>query len=236
MKADVYSHAELIGTAELEIGDESMGCIFGAFIPTDVYYKKIQPIVWEFWKTNDNKYAKWSALRFNIQLENGYFLYAAGGLIIDDIPEFLQEPKRIDISGLDRNVIDDFFLEKKTGPFIERPWCTINIKQKIAFEDELNKESGISHSEKKSYSFFSRPKKSGHTLEDFDLSALCHDQRNDDVLFVTRKTGFDKQFAVIHLTWKGQKESNGFPSVTFFNDFEDFRNSKMYPDSADYEH
>ncbi|GAB3988302.1 hypothetical protein GCM10028807_10660 [Spirosoma daeguense] len=58
MKAKVFSHRQSIGTAELQVGDESMGGIFGEFIPTELYFDKIQKGVWEFWQTNKPDYQK----------------------------------------------------------------------------------------------------------------------------------------------------------------------------------
>ena len=41
MKAKIYSHEFLIGTTDLSVGDESMGGVFGDFLPTDFYFEKI---------------------------------------------------------------------------------------------------------------------------------------------------------------------------------------------------
>ena len=139
MKAKIYSHNLLIGTSELQIGDESMGCVFGEFLPNEHYFKNVQKYVWEFWKTNKPNYEKWNSLRFNVQLENGYFVYAVGGYTFDDSPDFPDEQKRIDIAGIDRHVIEYFFQKKPTDFFVEEPWENLSIEQKISFEDELNK-------------------------------------------------------------------------------------------------
>lgn len=85
-----------------------MGCVFGDFFPTDSYFKDIQKTVWEFWKTDKLDYKRWNSLRFNAQLENGYFLFPIG-YKFDDIPELPNEPKKINITGLDRHVIEGFF-------------------------------------------------------------------------------------------------------------------------------
>lgn len=234
MKAKVFSHEQLIGTADLQVGDESMGCVFGEFLPTKNYYNGIQEAVWEFWKTKKPDYQKWNALRFNVQLDNGYFLFACGGFTFDDVQELTNEPKRIDIAGLYRHVIEDFFLQDRPRPFVEEPWCEITIEQKLAFEDELKKEIGTSN-KRASLLDFVKHKQDKHVLIDFEVSAQCTDQRNDDVLFVVRKGEFDKQFAVVHLTWKGKIESKDFPTVQFYNDFDDFKYSRMYADKADWE-
>lgn len=232
MKARVYSHKMLIGITELNIGDESMGCVYGKFEPNEKYFESIQKHVWDFWKTDQTDYQKWQALRFNIQLENGYFLFAAG-VTFDDIEDLPNEAVRIDVAGLDRIIFEEFFTQKKSSSFIEEPWGEISIEQKIAFEDELNKELGLENQNKSVFSFL-RPKPIKHPLSDYARSALCHDQRNDDILFVTRKNGSNNQFAIVHLTWKGTKELEGYPNTSFYVDFEDFKERKLSADIADW--
>ena len=70
MKARVFSHRQLIGTTELQVGDETLGGVFGNFVPTEYYFDKIQKSVWEFWQTNKPDYKKWYSLRLNVQIEN----------------------------------------------------------------------------------------------------------------------------------------------------------------------
>jgi len=234
MKAKIFSHERHIGTTELRLGDESMGCLYGDFIPTENYYKYVQKSVWEFWSKNKSDYYKWDALKFNVQLDNDYFLYAAGGFTIDDIQELQEEPKRIDIAGVDRHVIEDFFLQPEPRPFTEDPWEGISIEQKIAFENELRKEVGI-YQDKSFWDLFTS-NKTQHTLVDFEISALCHDSRNDDVLFITRKKNYNKQFAIVHLTWRGSKEIDNYPRVEFYDSFDDFKYNRMYPDKAEWEY
>ncbi|MGL2993382.1 hypothetical protein [Flavobacterium sp. TSSA_36] len=232
MKAKIYSNKLFIGTTDLQIGDENMGCIFGEFVPTENYFKYIQKSVWKFWKANKPDYKKWSSLRFNVQLENGYFLYPIGGYTFEDNPDLPNEPKRIDIAGIDRDVLDFFSLQNSSNLFIEEPWEDITINQKIGFEEELSKEIGL---EEKSMFDFLKPKQEKHKLSDFKFSALCKYKSDDDVLFEVRNQNFEKQFAVIHLTWKGKKEIDGFPGTDFFKDFNEFRNLRMIPDKNEWE-
>jgi hypothetical protein len=56
MTASVYSNTLLIGHTDLQVGDESMDCVFGDFFPTDNYYKAVQKSVWEYWSTNKTNY------------------------------------------------------------------------------------------------------------------------------------------------------------------------------------
>ncbi len=229
MKAKIFSHRQLIGTTVLQVGDESMGGIFGEFTPTEIYFDKVQKYVWEFWQTNKQDYHKWYSLRLNVQLENGVFLFPEGGYTIDDIKELPNEPKRIDIVGVDSKVLQDFLQTNPPRPFVEEPWNELQIEQKIAFEDELKKELGIG--DKSIFDIIKTSKR--HILFDSQFSAFCHDQRNDDVLFEIRKPEFEKQFALVHLTWTSIKEREGYPNTTLYSDFDDFKYSKMYADKAE---
>ena len=231
MKAKIFSHEQLIGTTELQIGDESMGTIFGNFIPTEFYFDKIQNTVWEFWQTTQPDYKKWHSLRLNVQLENGVFLFPQGGYTIDDIKELSNEPKRINILGVGSKILQDFLQTKPSRPFVEEPWSDLQIEQKIAFEDELTRELGLN--KKSGFNFISKQEK--HILANSEFSAFCHNQPNDEVLFEIRKHGFDKQFALIHLTWLSKKEKPGYPSTTFYSDYDDFKYSRMYTDKAEWE-
>lgn len=208
-----------------------MGGVFGDFTPTPLYIDSVQKSVWEFWKTNKPDYKKWYALRLNVQLENGVFLFPEGGYTIDDIPELPDEPKRIDINGIDGKIFHDFIFTDPPKPFVDNPWNEIDIQQKIAFEDELRKELGSGNT-----SLFDLiNKRKRHILFDSEFSALCHDQRNDDVLFEIHKPGIDKRFALVHLTWTGKKEKEGYPSTRLYTDYDDFKYSRMYPDKAEWE-
>lgn len=233
MKANIYSHKTLIGTAELQVGDENMGCVYGEFLPTAEYYSNAQEVVWEFWERKDLDYKNWYALRLNVRLDNGFFLFPQGGYTIDDIKELPDQPKRIDIAGIAHKLLIDFFLTEPPRPFVEKPWGSISIEQKIAFEDELKKELGLT---KQVLFGLLRSKQLDHPLTDAEFSALCHDQRNDDVLFEITKPNSDKQFAVVHLTWKRKKEKEGYPATQLFTDFDEFKYRKMYPDKAEWEY
>lgn len=229
MKAKIFSHNQLIGTANLDIGDEAMGGLFGEFIPNKFYFEKIQKDVWDFWKTSNPNYKKWYALRLNVQLENGIFLFPRGGYSIDDLRELPDEPKRIDIVGINYEYFQNFSLEN--SELIEEPWNDLFIEQKIAFEDELKKEIGIKN--KTFFNFTNKLKQ--HILYDAEFSALFHDIRNDNVLFEIRKPNSDSQFALVHLTWSGKKEKNAYPKTKLFLDFNDFKIYQMYNDKFEWQ-
>jgi hypothetical protein len=233
MKASIYSDTFLIGHADLQVGDERMGCVFGDFIPTDNYYNVVQKSVWEFWSAKKSDYKKWYSLNINAQLENGYFLDPVGGYTFDDIEGFPDEIKRIDIIGLSYHIIEEFFQKNSTIPFVEEPWETITVEQKFLFETELQKEI------KENSSFWERVIKSTskHILADYECSAICKNIQTDDILFSIHNNNIpDKSYAIVHLTFSGKKETNTlFPLTTFFENFDAFKFERMYPDKAEWE-
>src|SRR5690242_6963328 len=109
MKAEIFSHAKYLGSVELQIGDESMGHLYGVFSPSRCYYTEIREYVWRFNALAAPDFEEWFSLRLNIQLDNGYFIYAEGGITFDDIRDFPNEPIQIDVAGVDGHVISDFF-------------------------------------------------------------------------------------------------------------------------------
>ncbi|MCG8796621.1 hypothetical protein [Tenacibaculum finnmarkense] len=233
VKTRIYSEKFLIGTTELIVGDKSMGNLFGEFEPTELYFEKVQKKVWEFWKTNKPNYEKWNSLRFNAQLENGVFLFPEGGYTFSDVKELTDEPIRIDLTGIDYTIIENYFVTKSQKPFVEKPWNEIGIEQKIAFENELNIELG--NSDKFLLKIFERKSKK-KLLSKMEFSAFCHDQRNDDVLFEIRQKTGNEKFMISHLTWSGKKEQEGYPKTEFFKDFNEFKIRKMNLDKIDYEY
>jgi hypothetical protein len=227
MTATIYSHKTIIGTTELQIGDEGMGGVFGQFVPNENYYKDIQKYVWDFWATNKPDYEKWYSLRFNAQLDNGFFLFPCGGYTFDDSPDLPDEPKRIDIAGIDLNLLsfsNDTLLE---------PWSTVDIEQKIFFEDELSKEVTPV---KSFFGFLSSAQKDNHILVDVEISTFAKYGPNDDVLFAVNKKGDNNRLATVHLTWKSRdrEHSNYFPATHFYLDFNDFVERRMIHDNKDW--
>jgi hypothetical protein len=234
MKSSVFSKTMLIGHTELKTGDISMGGVFAEFIPNDNYFRYIQKYVWDFWATRTPDYKIWESLRFTVQLENGFYLHPVGGFTFDNIREMPNEPIRIDIAGLPQQIIEDFIISDPSRPFVENPWVTISIEQKIAFEDELqkeiNKKAGLLSSLFKS--------DSDHLLANFNCSALCKNDSNDDVLFsIYDNKGSDKNFALVHLTWTEKKENNQkLPTTILYDSFDSFKYEKMYPDKTEWEY
>ena len=102
LKANVFSHEILIGSTELLAGDNTMGHIYGEFFPNENYFKNIQA---EVLKISNSKSPDWQSLELSVQLDNNCFIYCAGGITIDDFKEFQDEPKRIDLAGVDSDII-----------------------------------------------------------------------------------------------------------------------------------
>ncbi len=231
MQTKIYSNKILIGKTELSISDDSMGVLSGEFIPNEDY-KTIREIVWKFNSTNDKDFELWKSLRLNVQLENGYFLHSIGGISIWDVQEFKDDKIDIEIAGVFRHVIDDFYKTEPPRLFVEEPWEDLTIDQKIAFENELQKEIGL---DKGLINRLIGSKKK-HIMAEYDFSALCTSGMNDDVLFsIYSEKKQDYDFALVHLTWKQKQENENYPRTEFYKDFDDFKYNRMTPDKIDWE-
>ena len=231
MKATIFSHKDIIGTTDLEVGDFSMGGLFGNFYPNEIYFNKVQKYVWKFWASPKVNYEEWNSLNFNVQLENGMFLMPVGGITFDDIEEQKSEPKRIDLAGIDTKIIEDYLITVPARPFIEEPWEAISIDEKLAFEIELSKETNTSGS----YLNIFNPKRGKHILSEVAASAFCKDSTADNILFEIHSKVLEQRFALVHLTWSGKSESPKFPQTELFADFDEFKHSRMYPDKTEWE-
>jgi hypothetical protein len=221
----------LIGQADLQVGDKSMGFVYGVLVPNEYYYKNIQKHVWEFCLAGKPDFDKWHALNFNAQLENGWFLCPAGGYAISDLPDLPDEPKQIDIAGISQDVIEGYFNSDPSTPFVEEPWAAINIEQKLYFEEELQKEI-----DRPSNSVLNLITKK-HVLAGYFCAAVCNSIQEDDVLFsIYSPIKGDQKFALVHLTFSGKpEESHLWPYTTLYKSFNDFKFLRMYPDKADWE-
>jgi len=220
MEANFYAQETLIGRVILRVIDASMGVVGGTLIPTDAYF----PLRSTF-QENEGKYTEQLvALRLNLQLSNGCFVYPIGGFSIVDIPEFPDEIT-LDILGVYRHIMADYFESQAKSIFLEEPWETISVAQKILLENELAAEIGTSTGA-------STPP---HILSSCKYSALGRCSTNDDVLFAIHHPSKGFQFAVVHLTWKGKGENDSrWPITSFYADFDEFRQTVMLRDKADW--
>lgn len=218
MLANVYSAKNLIGQADLQPGDITMGGVYGQFIPNEHYFSGVREVVQLFNSDRKKGYTQWQELQLNVQLENGYFLHPLGGYTFDDLEELPEGPVSLEIAGVDTRIIEDFILAVPSRPFIEEPWETLNINQKIAFERQLKKEVAPAH-----------------ILAGIECSALCKEGGSDDVLFAVNGMD-DKSYALVHLTWTNNLDNEGrYPQVILYESYDDFKLNRMYPDKEEWE-
>lgn len=234
MKATIYSNKETIGTTLLKVSDNSMGVLSGVFIPNE-NYKSIRHRIWEFnQETKDKDFEVIKSLRLNVQLDNGYFLLPLGGISIWDLEDLKDEPIELDVVGVFRHVIQDYFENTEETPILQEPWNFLTIGQKIAFENELKIEIGTD--EKNGIFGFVKRKMENHNLKNIEVSALANTGMNDDVLFAIYDSKLDYDFVIVHLTWKRGKEKNpNWPIINYCKDFDEFKYKKMFPDKVEWE-
>jgi len=196
MKGYIYSHKILIGTTQFKQSFGSMGHIWGEFIPADAY-QLIKMQVQDFYDSEKRDYERWYSFRFNIQLENGYFLLPVGGIEICDSVHFPDEPIELHVAGVHYHVYEDYF--ENNRPFVIAPWQPIHIDQKIDLEDELLHEIGETN---------------------VSFSALAKHSLNDEVLFAVHGGNVDP-FVIARLK-PGQKSAieEVIPAENYFGDFE----------------
>lgn len=144
MKGFFYSNKFLIG--EIDYANEirskteiGMGGICGDFLPNE-NYNLIRSYVqnWNDLTLNDHSkrdWSKWYSLKFNVQLENGYFLDPAGGFEIQDFTEFPVEPLQVRTAGIHSHIFEDYF--KGNKKFLDKYWRKISIEEKFKFEEKF---------------------------------------------------------------------------------------------------
>lgn len=233
MKAVIFSNKDQIGTCVLEVSDNSMGVLSGIFIPSNKY-ESIRQHIWAFNNSNRKDSEFYNKLRLNVQLENGYFLFPTGGISILDLEELKDEPIQLDVSGVFRHVIEDYFENTISEPTLQQPWEFLSIEQKITFEDELKKEVGTDSAQ--DVLSFLRKKQEYHFLKNVEVSVLAHTGINDAVLFAMHKPQSEFDFVVVNLTWKGKLESDPkWPRAEYYKSFDNFKRKRMFPDKEEWE-
>lgn len=229
--AVIYSYDKIIGSAKLEAGDFSMGGLYGYFTPTQTYFEQIQQHAQKFLNTNGQNLKEWQALRLNIQLENGLFLFPIGGITIEDSEELPEAPKRIDLAGVDTKIIEDFIIENPPKVFVEYPWEAISIEKKLTFEDTLYKEIYSSGS---IVDYF-RSHSTSTILKGATVSAFCINVNSSQVLFEIQSKTVDQRFALIAFKESHRDGTRLLTDIKLFNDFNEFKYLKMYPDRSEWE-
>lgn len=227
----IYSYDKIIGSAKLEAGDLSMGGLHGDFNPNQTYLAQIQQHAWEFLNTNGQNLKEWQALRLNIQLENGLFLFPRAGITIEDSEELPEKPKKIHLAGVDTKIIEDFIIENPTRAFVEYPWETISIEKKLAFEDMLYKEIDSSGS----IVDYLRSHSTNTILKGATVSAICINVNSSQVLFEIQSKKIDQRFALIAFKQSDRDGTRLLKGIKLFNDFDEFKDLKMYRDRNEWE-
>lgn len=211
MNATIFSNNIPLGTVELKIIDEAMNVVGGIIIPND-NYMYLQPA---FRRSKGSYTNELAGLNLVVQLENGCYLVPVGALSINDYEEFPDEIT-IDALGIQRHVMDSFFLAPFPEPFLKEPWYPINIERKNACEAELKNE--ISQNQ--------------HKLSQAICIAYAHFGPNDDVLFHIRDRN-EISFSVVHLTWKREPESSAvYPYTEYYETFDEFIEKRMNTDES----
>lgn len=231
MKAKIYSKKKIIGTTELQISDESMGCVSGKFVPNK-NYEEVRKTIWGFYNSiSDNKYEALSELRLNVQLENGVFLFSIGGFLIVDLEEFPNEEIEFESAGNYRHIIEDNFLSIPPKERIFEPWELISIAQKIDLEDKLLKVI----EDYSDYEILNFRENCKYKLSEFEYSAFA--QKFNEVLFAIHKKGeHNVEYVVIDLAFEGNIENdNSFRKIDLFEDFDHFLYYRLYPDKNEWE-
>ncbi|UII28326.1 hypothetical protein LVD15_07825 [Fulvivirga maritima] len=205
-KVEVFSHNRLIGTSELEVTEESMGILFGSFVPT-AHYFDIRDTIWKFHHSEDEEnFLNLKNLRLNAQLDCGCFLYPLGGFLIFDMEDLPEKEIQFEAAGVFRHIVIDCFLNSPPTLKLSSPWEPVKIEQKISFEDELSRELSPDH-----------------PLAEYEYSAVASSTDSDDVLYAIHKPGDDVyDYAIVHLTWSSKQESDtAYPRVKFYKEFEE---------------
>lgn len=226
MKAKLYSHEVLIGETELSITDNFMGIVSGKLLPTDDYRQLHSTFI----KRHDTAHKNFRRLNLNLQLENGCYI-SPSKIWVEAFEDF---PDEITVYGLgvSRQIIEDYFEASPPKVFVEEPWYTLGLHQKIGLEKELLREIGDGN-----FSFWDklRGKTKSHVLTEFFCSANARSSMADDVLFEIESKNADYAFAVVHLTWSGKKERFvNCPGTDFYKNFDEFKHFRMLADKGEW--
>jgi hypothetical protein len=216
MKGSFYSNKTLLGEIDFSIMIEKgvtetgMGGIWGNFSPNQ-NYQSIRKDIQDWNDSVNQDYSKWYSFKFNVQLENGYFVLPQGGFLIDDLEDFPNEPLIVNTVGVHSHIFEDYFIQKK--PFLIEPWRKINIEEKFEFEDKYKNETGLV---KKLRHF------ADYRWEPY-FSALGFNEKTKEVFYATSNTKVGC-FAVADFVKKDEK---GNPTFEFYQSFDEFIANKM---------
>lgn len=105
----------------------------------------------------------------------------------------------------------------KDFPWID-PWVPVSERGREAYENELRMELGLDH-----------------PLYGVKVRAVARTCHTDDILFHLKDHRI-AEFAVVHLTFRGQPETDPqWPSLILYKDMEHWVTQRMLRDAAAYE-
>jgi hypothetical protein len=225
METTFFTHETLLGYARLEVQDEAMGILYGIFRPEAGWSGAIQQAAREG--------RSLQPFQLSAQLENGLFLHPEGFIQILDLRHEIGDvPVEVTVAGVASEIITDFFLQTPPRPFVEAPWEPLDIRRKKGLEAELDKELGRGDSRlERLLAGHQTP----HLLSDYQYLAQAADCRSDDVLFYGYAPALPPVWAVVHLSWRGRREREGYPHTTLYPTLDHFKYTQMYPDKAEWE-
>lgn len=217
MKSFFYSSNLFLGEIDYSdrydgVKDIGMGGICGSFTPNE-NYNLVRKKIYE-WNTNllyhnhTLKWEEWHSMRFNVQLENGYFVLPCGGYEIYDNIEFPDEPLEVRTTGIHSHIFEDYFVNNK--PFLNKDWRKLSIDEKLSFDDKYQKET----SEAKKKTFEWKGYKGSNVAK---FSALALNKITSEVLYTTHCS--ESCFSIIDFQ---KKDKEGNPTFRFYNTFEEF--------------
>jgi len=167
-------------------------------------------------------------------LENGYFILPTGELEIFDSEVIKEKPIGLSITGVFKQVIEDYFINTTPLPILQRPWEFVNIYQKMAFQERLSKELALNTD----HLLLKEIKKNKTSFLPATLYFSATAYYYDFVLFALYYTiGFESEFVVLH--FPRNKVSNDElknNSIEFYKDFDEFRYKRAFPDKVEWEY
>ncbi|UEG52236.1 hypothetical protein LLH06_14810 [Mucilaginibacter daejeonensis] len=231
MNAQVFFKGEYIGSTLLQVGDASMGHLYGQLKPYKDRVRIIQKLTRSLNSGGDDNSKALNDLEINVQLENGYFLFAEGGITIGYIEDVEKDLIQIDIAGVDHQVIEDYLLTNPPVLFVEDPWYVLNIKKKIKLEEMFLQDLNA-YTNRFDILFASH-----HTSErsiGLKVLALCYTgyQGSTVTLYIVKEEGFAKKFVTVDRMVRGDEVYR--PKLEIFEDLHHFKYFRMFPDKADW--
>ncbi len=231
MNAQVFFRGKYIGSTLLQVGDASMGHLYGQLKPYKDRVRIIQELMRSLNSGGDDNSKALNYLEINVQLENGYFLFAEGGITIGYIEDVEKDLIQIDIAGVDHQVIEDYLLANPPVLFVEDPWYVLNIKKKIKLEEIFLQDL---NAYKNRFDILFAPRHTSQRSIGLKFLALCSKgyQGSTVTLYIVKEEGFAKKFVTVERMVMGKEVYH--TKLEIFEDLHHFKYFRMFPDKADW--